>query len=143
MNLLPQFGFFELMVVAVIALVAVGPKDLPRLMRTAGQLVGKARRMAGEFVSAFEQMARETEMDEMRREIETLKKDNVFAETKREIDEAVKPIDEAVRDEAHEVKDALDRPVDESEPDASGEAGEDVEGGGDSETVKDKKPAAS
>lgn len=110
MNLLPQFGFFELMVVAIVALVVVGPKDLPRLMRTAGRMAGKARRMAAEFVSAFEQMARETEIDEMRREIDALKKNNVFSETKRELDESVKPIDDAMRDEALEVKDALDKP---------------------------------
>ena len=111
MNLLPQFGFFELMLIAVIALVVVGPKDLPKLMRSAGQMVAKARRMAGEFTAAFDQMARETEMEEMRQEIEALKKENVFAETKRAVDEAVAPIEKELRDEANEVKDAMSKPV--------------------------------
>ena len=104
MNLLPQFGFFELMLIAVIALVVVGPKDLPKLMRSAGQMVAKARRMAGEFTAAFDQMARETEMEEMRQEIEALKKDNIFADAKRSVDEALSPIEKDLRDEANEVK---------------------------------------
>lgn len=111
MNLVPQFGFFELMLIAVIALVVVGPKDLPKLMRSAGQMVAKARRMAGEFTAAFDQMAREAEMEDMRKEIESLKKDNVFADAKREIDETLSPIDKELRDEASEVKDAMTKPV--------------------------------
>ena len=111
MNLLPQFGFLELMLIAVIALVVVGPKDLPKLMRSAGQMVAKARRMASEFTAAFDQMARETEMEEMRQEIEALKKDNVFADAKRSVDEALAPIEKDLRDEANEVKDAMNKPV--------------------------------
>ncbi len=118
MNLLPQFGFFELAVVAAVALIVVGPKDLPRLMRTVGQMVSKARRMAGEFMTAFDQMTRETEMEEMRSEIDALKNDNVFAEAKRDlkdslnpVKDSLNPIDDAIRDEAMEVKDALSAPV--------------------------------
>lgn len=111
MNLLPQFGFFELAVVAAVALIVVGPKDLPRLMRTVGQMVSKARRMAGEFMTAFDQMTRETEMEEMRSEIDALKNDNVFAEAKRDLKDSLNPIDDAIRDEAMEVKDALSAPV--------------------------------
>ena len=111
MNLLPQFGFFELMVVAIVALIVVGPRDLPGLMRSAGRMAAQARRMAAEFTSAFEQMAREAEIDELRQEVDAIKRDNVFAETKRDIDAAMKPADEAVRDEALEVKDALAKPV--------------------------------
>jgi len=106
MNLLPGVGFFELVLVGVIALVVVGPKDLPRLMRLAGRLVGQARRMASEFTAAFNQMARETEMEEMRREIDALKKDNVFTETKRSIDDAMRPAETALREEAAEIREA-------------------------------------
>ena len=111
MNLLPHIGFFEIMLIAVIALVVVGPKDLPKLMRSAGQMAAKARRMAGEFTAAFDQMARETEMEEMRQEIEALKNENVFTQTKRAVDEAVAPIEKELRDEANEVKDAMSKPV--------------------------------
>ena len=69
MNLVPQFGFFELVMVAIVALVVVGPKELPRLMRMAGKMFAQARRMASEFTAAFDQMARESEMEEMRKEL--------------------------------------------------------------------------
>jgi sec-independent protein translocase protein TatB len=55
----------ELMLVAVIALVVIGPKDLPRAMRFVGQWVGKARRMAGHFRSGIDTMMRESELAEM------------------------------------------------------------------------------
>lgn len=106
MNLLPGIGFFEIVVVAVVALVVVGPKDLPRLMRLAGKAVGQARRMASEFTAAFNQMAREGEMEEMRKEIDALKRNNVVSEARRSIEDAVRPVDKAVRDEAAAMKSA-------------------------------------
>jgi len=106
MNLLPQFGFFELMLVAVIALLVVGPKDLPKLMRSAGRMAAKARAMAAEFTAAFDQMAREADMEEMRAEIEALKKDNVFSNAKKSIEDAIAPAENELRDEMREVNKA-------------------------------------
>lgn len=111
MSLLPQVGFFELITVAVIALIVVGPKDLPRLMGMAGKMMRQARTLAAEFTAAFDQMARETEMEEMRKEIDALKNDNVFAQTKKSLDDAIKPIDDAVRGEAAELNKAVSKPV--------------------------------
>jgi sec-independent protein translocase protein TatB len=111
MNLLPGIGFFEIVVVAIVALVVVGPKDLPRLMRLAGRIVAQARRMASEFSAAFNQMAREGEMEEMRKEIDSLKRNNVFADTKRSIDDAMRPVESAVRDEAAGISEAATKPV--------------------------------
>lgn len=105
MNLVPQFGFLELILIAVIALIVVGPRDLPRMMRQAGRMVAKAKSMASEFTAAFDQMARETEMEELRKEIDALKRDNVVAQAKRELDETVKPINEDLRKEAAALKD--------------------------------------
>lgn len=65
---------FELFVLGMLALIVVGPKDLPKLMRGVGQAVGKVRRMADEFRTSFDQMAHEAEMEEMRQEIDRLKK---------------------------------------------------------------------
>lgn len=101
MNLVPQFGFLELLLIAIIALIVVGPRDLPKLMRSAGRMVGKARAMASEFTSAFDQMARETEMEELRQELDALKRDNVFSKTKDEIDASLKPVEEDMRAEAN------------------------------------------
>jgi sec-independent protein translocase protein TatB len=55
----------ELLVVAVIALLVIGPKDLPRTMRVVGQWVGRARGMARHFRSGFDAMMREAELEEM------------------------------------------------------------------------------
>ena len=106
MNLLPGVGFFEIVLVAVVALIVVGPKDLPRLMRLAGRIVAQVRRMASDFTAAFNQMARESEMEEMRKEIDSLKRNNVIADAKRSIDDAMRPVESAVREEATGLNDA-------------------------------------
>ena len=55
----------ELLLVAIVALVVIGPKDLPRVLRTIGQWVGKARCVAAQFRSGFDEMIRESELAEM------------------------------------------------------------------------------
>ena len=55
----------ELLIVALVALVVIGPKDLPRVMRTVGQWVGRARGMARHFRSGIDTMMREAELEEM------------------------------------------------------------------------------
>jgi len=55
----------ELAVVAIIALIFIGPKDLPKVMRTVGYWVGRARGMARHFTSGIENMMREAELEEM------------------------------------------------------------------------------
>ncbi|MBA3897841.1 MAG: twin-arginine translocase subunit TatB [Sphingomonadaceae bacterium] len=55
----------ELLLLAMVALVVIGPKDLPRAMRFVGQWVGKARGMARHFRSGFDAMVREAELEEM------------------------------------------------------------------------------
>ncbi len=68
-----DISWSELLVIVVVAVVVVGPKDLPRLMRTAGQWAGRARTMADQFRRSFDDMARQTELDELRREVQKLK----------------------------------------------------------------------
>ena len=55
----------EFMLVAVIALLVIGPKELPRVLRMIGQWVGKARGVARQFRSGFDEMMRESELAEM------------------------------------------------------------------------------
>ncbi|MBB4618748.1 Sec-independent protein translocase protein TatB [Sphingomonas abaci] len=55
----------ELMLVAIVALVVIGPKDLPKAMRVVGYWVGRARGVARQFRSGFDQMVREAELEEM------------------------------------------------------------------------------
>ncbi|MDO8840308.1 MAG: Sec-independent protein translocase protein TatB [Parvibaculum sp.] len=68
-----DIGWSELLVIAAVAIIFVGPKDLPRMMRTVGQYVAKVRAMAREFQSSFEDLARETELEELRKEVTGLR----------------------------------------------------------------------
>ena len=67
-----DIAWSELLVIIVVALVVVGPKDLPRLMRTAGQWAGRARAMADQFRRSFDDIARQSELDELRAEVNRL-----------------------------------------------------------------------
>ena len=67
--MLLDFGWSELMLIGVVALVVIGPKDLPKALRVAGFWVRKARTLSREFQSSVEQMMREAELDEMRQEL--------------------------------------------------------------------------
>ena len=58
----------ELLIIAVVALVVIGPKDLPRVMRTVGHWVGRARGMARHFRSGLDTMVREAELEEMEKQ---------------------------------------------------------------------------
>lgn len=61
-----DLGYSELLLVAIVALLVVGPKDLPKLMRTVGQMVGKVRATARHFKAGMDEMVRQAELDEMR-----------------------------------------------------------------------------
>jgi len=76
----------ELAVIAVVALVVIGPKDLPRALRTLGIWVRRARSISREFQSSVEQMIREAELDEVRREIEQASKTSLQHELEKTID---------------------------------------------------------
>jgi sec-independent protein translocase protein TatB len=55
----------ELVVVLIVALVVIGPKDLPRVLRHVGNWIGKARRVANQFRSGFDEMVRQSELEEL------------------------------------------------------------------------------
>ncbi len=68
-----DIGWSELLVVAIVAIVVVGPKDLPKLMRTVGFYAGKARRMAADFQRQFNEVVAESEADEVRKNLEAIR----------------------------------------------------------------------
>lgn len=84
--MLPGMGGFEVVVIALLALVIVGPKDLPILMRRLARWVNHVRGMAAEFRSSFDEMARQSELDELRREVEALRRGEPLAPLRAEID---------------------------------------------------------
>jgi len=60
-----DIGIGELLVILIVAVVVIGPKDLPLAMRTAGRWIGKMRRMSAHFRSGIDAMVREAELEEM------------------------------------------------------------------------------
>ncbi|MGE3528487.1 MAG: Sec-independent protein translocase protein TatB [Methyloceanibacter sp.] len=68
-----DIGWSELLVIAVVAIVVVGPKDLPKLMRSFGFYAGKLRRAAAEFRRQFDEAMREAELDEVKKAIESVR----------------------------------------------------------------------
>jgi sec-independent protein translocase protein TatB len=69
----PDIGVSEMLIVAAVALIVVGPKDLPLLMRRVGQFIARLRGMASEFRASFEDMARQSELEELRKEVEAMR----------------------------------------------------------------------
>lgn len=65
-----DIGWSEMAMIALLALIVIGPKDLPRVMRTVGQWVRKARGMARDFQSSLDEMIQDDELKEARRQIE-------------------------------------------------------------------------
>ena len=68
-----DIGWSELVVIAVVALVAIGPKELPGVLRTIGQWMGKARKLAGEFQGQFREAMREAEMADLKKSFDEVK----------------------------------------------------------------------
>jgi sec-independent protein translocase protein TatB len=67
-----DIGWSELVVIAVVALIAIGPKELPAVLRTVGQYMGKIRRMASEFQGQFQEAMREAEMADIKKHVDDL-----------------------------------------------------------------------
>lgn len=107
----PGVGGFEILVIGLVALLVVGPKDLPMLMRKVGQFVGKARAMANEFRASFDEMARQSELDDLRKEVEALRSGQGLHALGAEADEAFK-----------DIRKELEAPLDAPSPEAVTEA---------------------
>ena len=97
----PGIGGFEILVIGIVALLVVGPKDLPLLMRKIGKVMARARAMANEFRSSFDEMARQSELDELRKEVQALRTGQGMVPLGAEADAAFR-----------EIRDDLNRPLD-------------------------------
>ncbi|WP_420561758.1 Sec-independent protein translocase protein TatB [Tepidicaulis sp.] len=103
-----DIGWSELLLIGVIAILVVGPKDLPRMMRVVGQYAGKIRAMAREFQRSFDDMAREAELEELRKEVQDIRKANPINKLKDSFNDPVDAVNKAIMDgvppeEAHKI----------------------------------------
>ena len=92
-----DIGWSELVVIAVVALIAIGPKELPGVLRMVGQWMGKARKMAGEFQGQFQEAMREAEMADLKKTFDEVKEaatglasDNIMTSLQKDVGDALK-----------------------------------------------------
>jgi len=99
--MIPDIGWVELLIIAAVAIIVVGPKDLPRLMRILGQWVGKARSLAREFQRSFDDLVRESELDDLRKEVEELRALNPIDDIKKALDptDELRELDKSLKDD--------------------------------------------
>src|SRR5580692_6412542 len=88
-----DLSWSHILILLIVALVVVGPKDLPKMMRTVGRWVGKARAMADQFRKSFDEMARQSELDELRAEIEALRAHRPLADIEQSMHQSILPPD--------------------------------------------------
>ena len=116
-----DIGWSEIAVIAVVALVAIGPKELPGVLRMVGQWMGKARKMASEFQGQFQEAMREAEMadlkksfDEVREAASGLAGGNLMTSLQKDvtnslrIDDAEKPMEPQMASAASEPEPSSD-----------------------------------
>ncbi len=113
-----DIGWSEMAVVALIALVVMGPKELPKLMRSLAKWTHKARSMAREFQSGIDDMVREADLDDARKAIESAKTLDIG----KKVEEAIDPTG-GLRDEASSLKSEMAREA--AEIEATDKAGAD------------------
>ena len=86
-----DIGWTELLVIACVAIIVVGPKDLPRMLRTLGQTIGKMRKLSREFQSTFNDALREAEQQadiaDMKKQVEDAANFNPLGDIKKSIEE--------------------------------------------------------
>ena len=107
-----DIGWAELAIIGVIVLIVVGPKELPRVLRSAGQWAGKARKIAREFQNSLDDMIRESELDTVKKDIEKATKFDI----KKDIENAIDP--------KGDVKRALETPAADAGEAPAADAGE-------------------
>ena len=81
-----DLGWQEFLLVALVAVVVVGPKDLPRVVRTVSQWIRKARSVASEFQGSLEEMAREADLDDVRKQVQSVSRDGIGKSLEKQFD---------------------------------------------------------
>ena len=111
-----EVGWSELLVIAIILIVVVGPKDLPGMMRTFGRMMGRVRTMANEFRGQFDEAMREAELDEVRKGLGEVNKYNP-ASSLRDAMNPIRQLGQDIKSDLQKASDISVKPkVDEGTP---------------------------
>lgn len=107
-----DISYSKILILAAIALIVIGPKDLPRMLRTVGKYLGMIKRQAAEFRSQFDEAMRDSELADLKKEIETLGQEahSTLTEAERSMQEDVRGIESEFDKAARE----FDRPAGET-----------------------------
>jgi sec-independent protein translocase protein TatB len=85
-----DIGWSEILVIAVVAIIVVGPKELPRMLRSFGKTLGQVRRMSNDFKRQFDEALREAErqsgLDETRKDLQNIARANPVRDAQRDLD---------------------------------------------------------
>src|SRR5687768_9386347 len=113
-----DIGWSELVVIAVVALVVIGPKELPGVLRMVGQWMGKARKMAGEFQGQFQEAMREAEMADLKKTFDEVKEtatgfasNNVMTSLQKDVSDSLRIDDLSKTETDAQVASVTDAPV--------------------------------
>ena len=115
-----DIGWSELVLIGVVALIAIGPKELPGVLRTVGQWMGKARKMAAEFQGQFQEAMREAEMadlkksfDEVREAASGFTSNNIMTSLQKDVSSAlnIADIDKPAEAKVAEATEAIATPA--------------------------------
>ena len=101
-----DIGWTEILIIAVVAIIVVGPKDLPRMLRTLGRYAGQLRRTAGEFRSQFDDAIRDSELDELRSTLQDTSDLNPINQIRDSITDSMAPLKES----ADDIKSSIEAP---------------------------------
>ncbi|MDZ4760629.1 MAG: Sec-independent protein translocase protein TatB [Alphaproteobacteria bacterium] len=85
--MMPGVGFAEMILLALVAIVVIGPRDLPLMMRKFGRFTGKMRSLAFEFRQGIDELGRQAELDELRKEVLDLKKHTGIEDFTKELEQ--------------------------------------------------------
>ncbi len=86
-----DIGWSELLLIGVVALIVIGPKDLPKALATAGKWMARARAMAREFQSNVDDMIRQSELDDLRKQVQQARSFNIQDELEKSINSPAEP----------------------------------------------------
>ncbi|CAN5325960.1 hypothetical protein BH10PSE9_BH10PSE9_24820 [soil metagenome] len=105
-----EIGWSELLVIAVVAIVVIGPKDLPKAMRAVGGWTAKMKRMAREFQGQFNEAIREAELDTIKKDVEALAKEP-FTDLSKQLEETHTGIRQGLADATKEPEKPIMAPL--------------------------------
>jgi len=101
-----DIGWTEILIIAVVAIIVVGPKDLPRMLRSLGRYAGQLRRTAGEFRAQFDDAIRDSELDELRSTLQDASDLNPINQIRDSITDSMAPLKES----ADDIKSSIEAP---------------------------------